>query len=52
MREMIATGKWGETERSTFLSKLLDPEQKRQLLHEVVVGLNNGTIHSKIDTPL
>ena len=51
---MIATGKWGNTERVEFQQRLgvLDPEQARQVLQQVVTGLNNGTIHALTKVPL
>jgi hypothetical protein len=51
---MIATGEWGNSERAQFQQRfaLLDPDQARQVLREVVTALNNGTIHSKVDLPL
>lgn len=54
IQAMIATGEWGNTERAQFQQKfsLLDPEQARQVLQQVTMGLNNGTIHSQIDLPL
>jgi hypothetical protein len=54
IQAMIATGEWGDTERAQFQQKfsLLDPDQARQVLQQVTMGLNNGTIHSQIDLPL
>jgi hypothetical protein len=54
IQAMIATGEWGSNERAQFQQKfsLLDPEQARQLLQQVTMGLNNGTIHSQVDLPL
>jgi hypothetical protein len=54
IQAMIATGEWGNTERAQFQQKfsLLDSEQARQVLQQVTMGLNNGTIHSQIDLPL
>jgi len=51
---MIATGEWGNSERAQFQQRfaLLDPDQARQVLREVVTALNNGTIHSELDLPL
>ena len=54
IQAMIATGEWGTIERAQFQQKfsLLDAEQARQVLQQVTMGLNNGTIHSQIDLPL
>jgi hypothetical protein len=54
IQQMITTGEWGMGERVQFQQKfaLLDPDQARQVLQQVVTGLNNGTIHSQIDLPL
>ena len=54
IQTMIATGEWGNTERAQFQQKfaLLAPEQARQVLQQVTMALNNGTIHSQIDLPL
>ena len=51
---MMATGEWGNSERAQFQQKFakLDPEQARQVLQQVVAGLNNGTIHAQTDLPL
>src|SRR5262245_11271836 len=50
---LLAGGDWGNEERALFHSKmaLLDPDQAAQALHEVVVGLNIGTIHAHTDGP-
>jgi len=54
IQTMIATGEWGDTERAQFQQKfsILNPEQARQVLQQVTMGLNNGTIHSQVDMPL
>ncbi len=54
IQAMIATGEWGSTERALFQQKfsMLDPDQARQVLQQVTMGLNNGTIHSQLDLPL
>lgn len=50
---MVAGGDWGNEERALFHSKMavLDPDQAARALHEVVVGLNTGTIHAHTDGP-
>ncbi|MBS0422044.1 MAG: hypothetical protein JSR66_30340 [Proteobacteria bacterium] len=54
LQAMITAGEWGNAERAQFQQKflLLDPEQARQVLQQITMGLNNGTIHSQIDLPL
>jgi predicted lipid-binding transport protein (Tim44 family) len=51
---MIATGEWGNNERAEFQQRIavLDPEQARQALQQVLIGLNNGTIHALTKAPL
>jgi hypothetical protein len=51
---MISSGEWGNNERIEFQRRIavLDPEQARQALQQVLVGLNNGTIHAQTNTPL
>jgi hypothetical protein len=51
---MIATGEWGNNERIKFQQRIavLDPEQARQALQQVLIGLNNGTIHALTKVPL
>src|ERR1700730_10242462 len=40
---MIAKGEWGSTERASFHQSIavLNPEQARQALQQVLIGLNN-----------
>jgi len=54
IQAMITAGEWGSTERAQFQQRfsLLDPDQARQVLQQITMGLNNGTIHSQIDLPL
>jgi hypothetical protein len=54
IQQMIATGEWGSTERAEFQQRIavLDPEQARQALQRVLIGLNNGTIHTLTNVPL
>jgi hypothetical protein len=51
---MIAKGEWGSTERAGFQQRIavLDPEQARQALQQVLIGLNNGTINALTKVPL
>lgn len=54
IQQMIAAGEWGNNERIEFQQKIavLDPEQARQALQKVLIGLNNGTIHALTKVPL
>jgi hypothetical protein len=54
IQTLMASGEWGEKERTEFQQKLavLDPEQARQALQEVVKGLNNGSIQALTPAPL
>jgi hypothetical protein len=51
---MISAGEWGNDERVEFQQRIavLDPEQARQALQQVLIGLNNGTIHALTKAPL
>jgi len=51
---MISAGEWGNNERMEFQQRIavLDPEQARQALQQVLIGLNNGTIHALTKAPL
>jgi hypothetical protein len=51
---MIAKGEWGSTERAGFQQRIavLNPEQARQALQQVLIGLNNGTINALTKVPL
>jgi hypothetical protein len=51
---MIAKGEWGSTERAGFQQRIavLDPEQARQALQQVLIGLNNGSINALTKVPL
>jgi hypothetical protein len=51
---MIAKGEWGSTERARFQQSIavLDPDQARQALQQVLIGLNNGTIQALTSLPL
>jgi hypothetical protein len=54
IQTMIASGQWGENERAEFQQKfgMLDPEQARQSLQQVLIGLNNGSIQALTKVPL
>jgi len=51
---MVASGEWGNGERAQFQQKfaVLDPEQARSVLQQIVRGLNSGTIRAEADLPL
>jgi hypothetical protein len=51
---MIAKGEWGTTERVEFQQRLavLEPEQARQALQQVLIGLNTGAIQAQTNLPL
>jgi hypothetical protein len=51
---MIAKGEWGSAERAGFQQRIavLNPEQARQALEQVLIGLNNGTINAQTNMPL
>jgi hypothetical protein len=54
IQTMIASGEWGDNERTEFQRKLpvLDPEQARQALQQILKGLNNGSIQALTTVPL
>jgi hypothetical protein len=54
IQTMIASGQWGNAERVQFQQKLsmLDPDQARQALQQVLIGLNNGSIQTETKMPL
>jgi len=51
---MVSSGQWGDAERTSFHRKLavLDAEQAKQALEEVIAGLNNGSIRATTNSPL
>ena len=54
IQTMMASGEWGDKERTEFQRKfaVLDPEQARQALQQVMQGLNNGSIQALTKVPL
>jgi hypothetical protein len=54
IQTLMASGEWGDKERTEFQQKfaVLDPEQARQALQQIMKGLNNGSIQALTNVPL